>query len=469
MALSFRQLQIFCAVARCGSTTAAAESISLSQSATSAALNELESQLSTRLFDRVGKRLQLNEVGRRFLPQALRLLDGVAQLEQQFAVSAAPQASLTVAASSTIGNYVLPRLLASFEREQPGVRVNASIGNTGSAVQDVVTFAADIGLIEGPCHEPGLRVEPWLEDSLIVVAAPGHPLALRTQVSREALRRARWLLREPGSGTREEVSHALLGHLHYLEDSLDLGSSEAIKHSVAAGLGISCLSRWVVEEQLASGALVELRSSLPPLRGVSTCCASATSSSRRASSASGNTVGRDLTPVSRLPAKRSPCRARRAEGDEKGARNGPQCESGVFRKPSAAFRKPLEAIVAVSLAVELAENDLPMSRRDSPLAGSDVGSAESMAIPIEGAAAMMHADLIDQDDFRERLQALGFSVPPDSTPEQACEYAVRGLSPERAQALRRLVEDMLGGHATLLPAVREAISRQLLPALVPRG
>ena len=72
---------------------------------------------------------------------------------------------------------------------------------------------------------------------------------------------------------------------------------------------------------------------------------------------------------------------------------------------------------------------------------------------------MMHADLIDQDDFRERLQALGFSVPPDSTPEQACEYAVRGLSPERAQALRRLVEDMLGGHATLLPAVREAISR----------
>ena len=146
------------------------------------------------------------------------------------------------------------------------MRVNASIGNTGSAVQDVVTFAADIGLIEGPCHEPGLRVEPWLEDSLIVVAAPGHPLALRTQVSREALRRARWLLREPGSGTREEVSHALLGHLHYLEDSLDLGSSEAIKHSVAAGLGISCLSRWVVEEQLASGALVELRSSLPPLR-----------------------------------------------------------------------------------------------------------------------------------------------------------------------------------------------------------
>ncbi|RPX28800.1 hypothetical protein IPC725_29825 [Pseudomonas aeruginosa] len=125
--------------------------------------------------------------------------------------------------------------------------------------------------------------------------------------------------------------------------------------------------------------------------------------------------------------------------------------------------------MAVSLAVELAENDLSIPRRDSPLAGSGAGSAESPQTPSEGAAAMMHADLIDQDDFRERLQALGFSVPPEATPEQACEYAVRGLSPERAQALRRLVEDMLGGHATLLPAVREAISRQLLPALVPRG
>ena len=146
----------------------------------------LESQLSTRLFDRVGKRLQLNEVGRRFLPQALRLLDGVAQLEQQFA-SAAPQASLT-AASSTIGNYVATPA-GLLRAGAAGVRVNASIGNTGSAVQD--------GDLRGghrphrrPCHEPGLRVEPWLEDSLIV-AAPGHPLALRTQVSREALRRAR--------------------------------------------------------------------------------------------------------------------------------------------------------------------------------------------------------------------------------------------------------------------------------------
>ncbi|MCY1281125.1 hypothetical protein D3C76_1056660 [compost metagenome] len=81
---------------------------------------------------------------------------------------------------------------------------------------------------------------------------------------------------------------------------------------------------------------------------------------------------------------------------------------------------------------------------------------------------MMHADLIDQDDFRERLQALGFHMPPDATPEQACEIAVRALTPESSRALRRLVEEMFTSNATLLPAVREAISRQLLPALVPR-
>jgi hypothetical protein len=79
---------------------------------------------------------------------------------------------------------------------------------------------------------------------------------------------------------------------------------------------------------------------------------------------------------------------------------------------------------------------------------------------------MMHADLIDQDDFRDRLVALGFEIPSGATAEQACERAVVGLSQERAQALRRLVEELLGGSATLLPAVREAISRNLLPALV---
>ncbi|NBF06776.1 LysR family transcriptional regulator [Pseudomonas sp. Fl5BN2] len=265
MAISFRQLQIFCAVARTGSTTTAAESISLSQSATSAAVNELEAQLGSRLFERVGKRLHLNEVGRALLPQALRLLDDVHQLQQQFGSAASMPAHLAVAASSTIGNYVLPRLLASFQQANPNTQVNITIANTSTAIEQVQGFEADAGLIEGPCRASHLLVEPWLEDDLVLVAAPLHPLASQGRVSLEALRQTRWLLREDGSGTREEVNHLLLPHLHYLPDTLVMGGSEAIKHSVAAGLGISCLSRWVVEEQLGSGSLIALSSDLPRL------------------------------------------------------------------------------------------------------------------------------------------------------------------------------------------------------------
>ncbi|WP_025131177.1 LysR family transcriptional regulator [Pseudomonas sp. PH1b] len=266
MAFSFRQLHIFCAVARTGSTTTAAESISLSQSATSAALNELEAQLGSRLFERVGKRLHLNETGRALLPQALRLLDDVQQLQQQFGNAASMPANLAVAASSTIGNYVLPRLLASFQKTHPNIQVTINIANTGTVIDQVQGFDADVGLIEGPCRSPHLLVEPWLEDDLILVAAPFHPFANQGRVSLEALRQARWLLREDGSGTRDEVNHLLLPQLHYLPDTLVMGGSEAIKHSVAAGLGISCLSRWVVEEQLSCGSLIALSSDLPPLR-----------------------------------------------------------------------------------------------------------------------------------------------------------------------------------------------------------
>src|ERR1700754_69241 len=118
MKLTLRQLQIFCAVARAGSTSAAARSIALSQSATSAALNELEEALGGRLFDRVGKRLLLGEQGRALLPRALALLESAQDIEAGFTGANAP-ADLRLAASTTIGNYVLPPLLAALRRDAP--------------------------------------------------------------------------------------------------------------------------------------------------------------------------------------------------------------------------------------------------------------------------------------------------------------------------------------------------------------
>ncbi|HET8711432.1 MAG TPA: LysR family transcriptional regulator [Spongiibacteraceae bacterium] len=265
--ISMRQLEIFCAIVGAGSTTAAAAHIGLSQSAVSAALNELESVLATKLFDRAGKRLLLNDAGKALLPQARRALDDATQIEAHFAQrSDDTPATLTIGASSTIGNYVLPALLAAFHEKAVNTRVNIRIGNSTTIAGMVANFEVDMGIIEGPCHETSLDATPWLEDELVIVGGHGHPLTRQKQTSIADLQNADWLLREPGSGTREEVACALLPHLHAFRSTVAIGSSEGIKRSVAAGLGISCLSNWVIDDLLKTGSLHVLKTPLPPLK-----------------------------------------------------------------------------------------------------------------------------------------------------------------------------------------------------------
>lgn len=267
--MTLRQLQLFCAVARTGSTTAAAQSVALSQSATSAALNELESVLGARLFDRAGRRLVLNDDGRALLPNARALLDGAQGIEDGFrAAKGAAQADLRLGASTTIGNYVLPQLLAAFRKRVPGSLLQVRVGNTREIATAVADFSIDFGLIEGPCHVPDLAVLPWMKDELVIVAAPTHPLARaarRARLTVNQLRNVSWLLREPGSGTREAVEHVLLPHLQHLTADMTLGSSEAIKNAAAQGLGVSCLSRCVVQDLVAAKRLAILPTTLPKL------------------------------------------------------------------------------------------------------------------------------------------------------------------------------------------------------------
>ncbi|MDB6082978.1 MAG: LysR family transcriptional regulator [Gammaproteobacteria bacterium] len=269
MRITLRQLEIFGAIALSGSTTAAAQAVPLSQSATSAALHELELALKARLFDRVGKRLLLNDNGRALLPAALAVLDGARHVEAAFASGdGGPFVDLHLFASTTIGNYILPPLLASFRGLFPAARLELRIGNTREVVAAVRDFATDLGLIEGPCHATDVVVTPWLEDELVVVAAPAHPLAKAAQRGKLTTRQlggALWLLREPGSGTREAVEQALLPHLLHMSSTLTLGSSEAIKNSAAEGLGLCCLSRCVVQDLVASHRLRVLATRLPRL------------------------------------------------------------------------------------------------------------------------------------------------------------------------------------------------------------
>ncbi len=273
MRITLRQLSIFAAVADAGSTAAAAGRVALSQSATSAALNELESVLEARLFDRVGARLVLNDTGRGLLPQARAVLDGAAGIEREFGIGGSDLAGgapslLRVGASTTIGNYLLPTLIADWRRTQPGAHVDVAIANTGAIAAAVARMEVDVGLIEGPSHEPDVVSQAWRAEELVIVCAPTHPLlqgdpARRLNVA--ALRQASWLLREPGSGTREAVEQALQPHLHQIQEGLRFGGTEAIKQAAVEGLGFTCLSSFAVRDLVTLGRLVRVQATLPRL------------------------------------------------------------------------------------------------------------------------------------------------------------------------------------------------------------
>lgn len=258
--LNLRQLEVFVATARTGTTRGAAERVARSQSAASAALAELETALEAPLFDRVGRRLVLNENGRALLPGAIALLDHAGEL--QGLLVAEHRSPLRVAASLTIGEYLLPERIARWKRDHPHSTVQLIIGNTSEVIQSVVDMEVDLGFIEGPQTHPQLKLQRWLEDELVIVAAPTHPLAGRMATNRQ-LAEATWILREPASGTRQAADAWLLEHLGLLRVDYELGSTEAIKRLAAAGTGLACVSRHAVVADLDRGELVELRTRLP--------------------------------------------------------------------------------------------------------------------------------------------------------------------------------------------------------------
>ncbi len=261
MHITLRQIEVFTEVLKSGSTTQASQVLSLSQSAVSAALADLENQLGVQLFDRVGKRLVLNEHGRLLYPRAVGLLEQAGEIEQLFKED---NGAIRVFASSTIGSYLLPGMIAAYRRDFPTLPLELSVGNSQDAITAVADFRVDIGLIEGPCHEPDIISEAWLEDELVVFAAPNAEI-LRQPVTLQTLAAAPWILRERGSGTREIVDYLLLSHLPQFQLGMELGNSEAIKHAVRHGMGISCLSRRVISDLLEAGTLVEVAVPLPRL------------------------------------------------------------------------------------------------------------------------------------------------------------------------------------------------------------
>lgn len=257
MKYTLRQLEVFLATAHTENISRAAEKLAMSQSAASSALKDLEHQFDIQLFDRVGKTLQLNELGRLLQPRAEELLERARELEVALGkhIQSGP---LKVGATLTIGNYLAVALMARYMAEEPEAPVSLEVGNTATIADKVRHFELDIGLIEGEIQHPELEVTRWRGDELVAFCAPDHPYAKRGTLSDDDLLAATWIVREQGSGTRQTFDRAMHGLLPDLKILLELQHTEAIKRAVEAGLGIGCLSRITLTEAFARGSLAPL-------------------------------------------------------------------------------------------------------------------------------------------------------------------------------------------------------------------
>ena len=257
MKYSLRQLEIFVAISRTESVSRASEALSLSQSATSTALSELERQFDLQLFDRVGKSLRINETGQQLLPRAVELLDRAKEIENLLQGHAG-FGHMRIGATLTVGNYLATILIARYLQEHPESRIQLKVHNTSTIVQQIANHELDLGLIEGDCNHADIEVQPWIADELVVFSAPNHPLASQRKVSLEQLLQEDWILREKGSGTRETFDRAFHSHHSKLKIRLELEHTEAIKRAVESGLGIGCISRLALKDAFRRGSLVPI-------------------------------------------------------------------------------------------------------------------------------------------------------------------------------------------------------------------
>lgn len=257
MKLTLQQLKVFATIARYGNLGLAANELCLSKGAVSQSLQELERQLSTPLFDRIHPKLQLNNEGRLLQPAAEELLTRMQDIENLFSPDAEPSGQLRLGASQTIGNYLLPTLLASSKQEL-GLPPKVTINNTHLLCHALANFELDMALIEGENHHPDLLAEPWLQDEMLVVASPGHPLANKKELSLSRLGGETWVLREAQSGSREQFIQQIQPELPRWQPGLELNTLEAVMLAVEKGLGISFISRLAASDRLADGRLIAL-------------------------------------------------------------------------------------------------------------------------------------------------------------------------------------------------------------------
>ncbi|KYH32325.1 HTH-type transcriptional regulator CysL [Moorella mulderi DSM 14980] len=264
------QLLAFKAVAQKKSFSKAANELHISQPAISAHIQALEDRFNTRLLDRTNRKVTLTEAGKLLYKYALELSELYDRAEKAMAeISGTVKGHLLLGGTLTIGEYVLPPMIGYFKSLYPDVDLTLEIANTERIVRRVVQHTLDLGLIEGPASHPDLIFEDFFHDELVVVVPPNHPWAGRRSVSVKELPGHPFILREPGSGTRvvmEENLKMLGVDPAELKIIMELGSTQAIKEAVKAGMGISIISNLTVKIESRYNLLREIHIKEKPFR-----------------------------------------------------------------------------------------------------------------------------------------------------------------------------------------------------------
>ncbi|GGH03748.1 LysR substrate-binding domain-containing protein [Silvibacterium dinghuense] len=253
------RLKVFRTVADCLNFRKAAEQLHMSQPAVSQQIHALEEELGILLFDRSNNRIGLTREGdilRRYAVRMARLCTEAREALAQ--VQGEPSGELRLGASTTVAQYILPRLLGEFRRLHPGVTLSLTSGNTEQIVAGLLKGETALAIIEGPASSREVHKERFLKDRMVLIVPRGHRWVSLPEIEPEALLEEPLLMREPGSGSRRVVELALRRAglpLRRLRRAMNLDSTEAILSGVEAGLGIGFVSEWAIRKEVRLGTL----------------------------------------------------------------------------------------------------------------------------------------------------------------------------------------------------------------------
>ncbi|MDB5991514.1 MAG: DNA-binding transcriptional regulator, LysR family [Herbaspirillum sp.] len=266
--MTLEQLRIFVEVAERQHLTQAAAGLYLTPSAVSSAIRALEDRYGVPLFNRVGRRIETTEAGRAFLIEAKSTLASAHAAEIMLSeMGSLKRGSLRLQASQTIASYWLPPLLVGFQKRYPAIAIDLTVGNTHSVTEAILAGDADLGFVEGLVEDDALTIKEVGRDRLVIVTAPGHRWADGKAVKARDLLSCRWVMREPGSGTRSAFSGVLKTHrvdAAALDIVLTLPSNEALVSAIANSDLATVVSELVAEPLIAAGHLMRVNFDLPP-------------------------------------------------------------------------------------------------------------------------------------------------------------------------------------------------------------